>query len=808
MKNYLATLLLLFCAFPVFSQLIVKGNLTDSKSEPIIGATLLLYRSADSTLAKTGLSDVDGSFELPVATSGKYHLHISYIGYETLITPSFEVGSTGTPTLGNLILKEATTNLSEVVVTTTRPLVEIKPDKTVFNVEGTMNAVGNTALDLLRKAPGVVLDQNNNISVKGKSGVMVYIDGKQSPFAGDDLVNYLRSLNSSQIQNIEIITNPSSKYDAAGNAGIINIRLKKAQNMGGNGSVSADYNQGFYAKYNANVSGNYRTAHFNVFGNYGYNDSRWRNINNFLREQSGNTFDQEAIQVSKNQGHNFKAGADYFLNERHTLGVMVRGNIGKSKWTSNSNSDIGAIGGGIERVLSSQSINPDTSTNLSYNFNYKYEDTSGVSLNFDADYGVYRADGSSYQPNIYRDYQTKEMLFENNFGNTTMSDIDILTFKLDYERNVFGGKLGVGAKFAQVGTINDFKFFDIVGGKYLINQDRTNKFDYDEKISAAYVNYNRSINKKWSFQAGLRLEHTRAIGTLSSLKPGEENKPAVDREYTNLFPSGGITYTMNDKNTFGLTFSRRIDRPNYQSLNPFEYKLDELTFQKGNPLLRPQFSNIVELSHSFMGFLNTSINYTRTKDVFSEIVLQSNDSTAMMQTLNVADQDNIGFNINAPLPIKKWWNGFVNVGVNWQRNQADFGNGNKFDISATSWNAYMQHAFTLGKGYSLELSGWYSSPGIWGGTFKSIGLGAADIGLQKKILHDKGSVRLTFTDIFHTAKWGGESNINGFRMIATGQWESQQIKLNVSYSFGNNKVQSRRRSTGIEDEAGRIKKSN
>jgi len=803
MKVFIS-IIIICISISLSAQTSVKGRVIDQDSKAVDFASVFLFSAKDSSLVKAGYSEQNGNFQLDIIKGGKFFLKATIIGYQDYSSEVFDVSESEVRTFPDVKLNQSSKDLAEVEVKTTRPLVEVRADKTVFNVEGTINATGQTGLELLRKAPGVVVDNNNHISVKGRTGVQVFIDGKPAPFAGDDLANYLSNLQSSQIQSIDIITNPSSKYEAAGTAGIIDIRLKKAQNIGGNASINMGYNQGIYAKGYAGVSGNYRTQIFNAFGSYSYFQGHRTSYDNFRRQQSGMLYDQHALKQSFVYSHSYKAGFDYFINPKSTIGVQVNGNPNDGKWGPQTRSDIGNIGGPITEVLQSQGSNPYNTTNNNFNLNYRYDDGKGQSLNIDADYGLYNSGGNNDLINTYYNANESAVLFTNHNQNDNSTDIDIYATKVDYENNLWGGKFGIGGKTASVVTDNDFKFYDIKDGVSIINEDRTNRFTYDEKINAAYINYNRNLSKTISFQAGVRMENTHSVGELSGLKPIEEEDQKVERNYVDFFPSGGLSWQMDKNNSLGLTYSRRIDRPNYQSLNPFEYKLDELTYQKGNSFLRPQYSHSIELSHSYMGFLNSSINYTHTDDLFAEIVLQANDSAAVLQTLNVATQENFGLNVNASVPIKSWWSVFINMGGNYTYNNADLGDGNKVNLELVTGNIYLQQTFILPHDLNLELSGYYNTPGLWGGNFKTNAIWSIDFGIQKKILHKKGTIKLSLTDLFNTANWGGTTDIGELHISATGGYESRQARLSFSYSIGNQKSKSKNRATGLEEENKRL----
>jgi hypothetical protein len=336
------------------------------------------------------------------------------------------------------------------------------------------------------------------------------------------------------------------------------------------------------------------------------------------------------------------------------------------------------------------------------------------------------------------------------------------------------------------------------------NEEQSNSVDYKERTNAAYVNYNRAFGKKWNIQAGLRLENTDYEGI------GKDS--VFTNNYTELFPSAAVTYTINQKLGLNATYSRRIDRPSYQDLNPFENKLDELTYQKGNPMLLPQFTNSIELSPTFNGFPVLTIGYSHTNDVFTQILKRdTRDTRATFITQeNLADHRNWTLTLNAPTPIAKWWDGFVSLTGFRSHFRADFSTPETpnfvVDQAFNAFNAYAEQNIKLPKGFGLQVSGWYNSRAFWG-TLRSKPQGALDIGLQKKVLNDKGELRLRVGDVLGTAGWGGENLFTpGLKMLANGTWESQTVTLNFSYRFGSSEVKgARQRKTGLEDEKNRVK---
>jgi len=456
------------------------------------------------------------------------------------------------------------------------------------------------------------------------------------------------------------------------------------------------------------------------------------------------------------------------------------------------------------KTLSAQNIMPGSSTNANFNFNYRYADTAGKEINFDADYGLFKNRKTSYQPNYY---YYNNSLFNYNVinSNATPTDINIYTAKVDVEQKMWKGKLGYGAKFSYVKTNNNFDFYNVLSGQNIKNLSKSNGFVYTENVNAAYVNYNRQLSTKWGIQAGVRMEQTNSEGTLTRADGIIQADDDVKKNYIDLFPSTAITFNVNSKNTLNLTYSKRIDRPVYQNLNPFENKLDELTYSKGNAFLRPQYTNNVELTHTFMGMINTSVGYSHVSDYTTETTDTVNNATYVQQK-NIATEQIINFNIGSATPIKKWWNGYASF---WFTNLYFDGmiGVNHVSVVVPAYGANLQQSFTLGKDYTAELSGWYNGPGIWGATWHSKPQGGLDIGFQKLLLNKKATLKINCTDILATmSPWRSSSNFGGLNVIGRGGWDSRTFRLSISYRFGNNNVQAaRNRKAGSETEEGRIK---
>jgi hypothetical protein len=703
-------------------------------------------------------------------------------------------------------------SLKTVTVNGRKPPVEVKADRTIVNVEGTINSVGQDALELLRKSPGVTVDKDNNLSLSGKNGVKVYVDGREVPLNGGDLADYLKTIQSSQIESIELIANPSAKYDASGNAGIINIRLKRNRSFGNNGSVTGGYHVGTHSNYNGGLSLNHRDSHFNWFGNYDYNNTTNATNLNLYRIQLDTLFDQHSVVTPHLSTHTFKTGLDYFWNKYNTLGIMVDGSLSDFSTPTTSNTHINYLPDGttdqlqLNRVLQANNHASGHRNNGNFDLNYHHTDSLGRDLTMDADYGIYRIRSDQYQPNIYLDPTQTFLLYSDIFDILAPTDIDIYTFKTDYEQPFKKGHLGLGLKTSYVKSGNDFQQYDLLPTKRLPDTLNSSNFQYKENVNAAYANYNRPF-KGWALQAGLRVENTNAKGTSNGYHQGPDGFLVYDstfnRHYTDLFPSASITYNRNPAQILTLSYSRRIDRPAYQDLNPFEFKLDEYTYQKGNTDLRPQYTNSIGLTHVYKGKLVTTLNYSHVKDVFTQLVDTTARSKAFLTKKNLATQDITSLNISYPWSIGRY-SLFANVNSFYSKYSANFGSGRTVDLDVVAMNVFAQQGFRLGKDWSADLTGFFQTPAIWSGTFKTHSIGNLDAGVQKAIWNKKGLIKLSVSDVFKTLHFTATSTFAGQYLQATGHNESRQLKLYFTYKFGNSQVKAARaRKTGAEEEGKR-----
>jgi iron complex outermembrane recepter protein len=805
MRKLLLLAMVSLFAFAANAQ--VQGKVADAEGKPLGGVTISLLK--DSTVVKLAVTKENGEYVFTGIKEGTYRVSASYIGHATANSTPFTVYGPGV-TVPELRLAKVTANLQDGTVIAKKPLVEMKADKTILNVEGTINATGSDALELLRKAPGVSVDKDDNLSIAGKNGVQVYIDGRPTPLSGSDLANYLKTIQSAQVEAIEIITNPSAKYEAAGNAGIINIRFKKNKALGTNGSVNAGWNIATNAKYNAGISLNHRNAKMNVYGNYNYNNSRNESNLSIYRSLFDTLFDQKGITSFNIKSHNFKTGIDYTLNKQSSIGALINGSLSDPTLSSNSSTPIIVrSSNAIDRILKASNQSEIKRDNINFNLNYNYNGKDGKSVVLNADHGYYDIGSNQYQPNDYYNAAGTSKLSSVAYRMISATDIHISSFKADYEQNFGKGKLGIGGKTAFITTDNDFQRYNVVASADVYDKDRSNRFRYEENINALYLNYNRAW-KGIMLQAGVRGENTLSEGTSVGLKNAGSGYTSVEtafkRNYIDFFPSAAITFNKNPMKQWGFSYSRRIDRPAYQDLNPFEMKLDEYTYMKGNTDLKPQYTNTFGISHSYKYKLNIALNYSHVKDIFTQLIDTAEQSKSFISKKNLAKQDILSLNVSYPVMYKSFTS-FVNISSNYSKYKADFGTGRKVDIEAFGLTAFTQSSLKFGKAktWTAEMTAFYNAPTIYQGAFKAKSIWGIDMGMQKQLMQGRTTVKASVSDVFNTMKFRGTQDFAGQKSELYSKWESRQFKLAVSFRFGSNTVKAaKQRTTGAEDETKRV----
>ncbi len=798
---YLLSFILL-SSFGFAQNGIVKGKIIDEEGQALEYANVLLLNAVDSTLYKGGLSEEGGKYVFERVTKGSYIVSTSMVGFGKAITGIVISDGNGIIEIPTLQLTNGI-KIDQVTVTAKKPFIELKADKMIVNVANSSVSAGNSALEVLEKSPGIIVDNNDNISLRGKQGVLVTINGKNQYMSGEEITRLLQNMPASNIRNIEIITNPSAKYEAEGNSGIINIVLKKNENLGTNGSISSSIRQGWKTSHNHNLNLNYRSEKINIYGGGEYYNWGWKQ-NLLLRRdipfQDGNTlFDQTAEVEEDGDGYNVKIGMDWMITPKTTFSLLGKMNDGNEFDTNNNTTSIsGDNMPGFDLLTVITDGNEDYS-NYTYNANIVHDfNDNGLRLTLDADWSTYENNTFVNYDNFFKDSNGKEVESPFYLRNDQNTGIDIFASKLDLTLPVSEHlNLEIGGKVSMVETVNGTLFEYQDTDNLWVNQtERSNDFMYNEDVWAAYINGSGNIGSLM-VQAGLRMEHTNSEGESITL-----NK-VVPRSYTDFFPSISLSKAINEKHNLSFTYSRRLERPNYKYLNPFENYLDQYTFERGNPLLNPQYSNSFGLNYAMGRQLFVAINYSHTRDAITEIIEQLSSENKTFQTnQNLDDNNTFSLTLSAPRVWTEWWTSRLNY--------TTFYNGFKSAIpSGILDNKSIAHMFDLNneiqlpRKWSMEVSGRYQTA-LTFGLFEIDPQGSLDLGFSKR-LFDKANLKIGITDIFRTRNSAIIIDQDDINLIVDQMNDSRRVSISFSYRFGNQKVKAaRKRSTAAEEESGRI----
>ncbi|MEO7306955.1 MAG: TonB-dependent receptor [Ferruginibacter sp.] len=803
----------------------ISGAVLSPEEKPVESATVQLLKAGDKVLVKTALTDRSGNYSFEKIAEGSYVISFTATGFAKQLSAAVTISAVNpTVHIPSAELAVQSRSLEGVTVNSTRPFIEQKLDRTIVNVEASPSNAGATALEVLEKSPGVSVDNDGNISLKGKQGVIIMMDGKPTYLSAADLANVLRNLPASALDQIEIMTNPSSKYDAAGNSGVINIKTKKSKARGSNGSVTFGNTTGLFRnngkeemtwKPTFSVNYNYKKNKVNFFGNFVYNYREGRGLLDITSRyyENGKQIDSiNKVNTSfrfRNNNYTLKLGLDYTPNKKNTFGIVLNGFLFAGRPTPTTNTTFATLDGDVFSRLNSKTENKLSWSNFSTNLNYRHTfDTSGTELTLDLDYSHYKNVSDMLLSTGFFDgdyNQTADSMF---LKGHLPAAIDIYSLKSDFNHTYKNGiKLEAGIKASYVKSDNLVDYLRKMGGNWAPDS-RNNHFIYTENINAAYLNANKSF-KKWDVQTGLRMENTNTKGVQTS------DNSVVKRSYVSLFPSVFVSYNASKKNTFTVSASRRLQRPNYQDLNPFTFFLDSLSYRQGNPYLAPQFSYNYELKHTYNNKLSTTLNYTATTDVISQIIKRkrgtNNELIGFLTIDNIAKFTNMGIAVSSPVKFAKWWNAnlFVNVyrnhytgtyisTENAQSKVVDL------DLAYTSFSVNINNSFTVGKGWTAELSGFYNYKAVQQLSL-SYPMGQINFGLAKNnLLKGKASIRLNARDPFGWMRFKALTQYGNVDISIRNRFDSRQYGASFTYRFGKQQGQGRRRNSATEDEQRRV----
>jgi iron complex outermembrane recepter protein len=816
MKNNTKCMLFVFVFLAQTNLLLAQnntkiiGSIADDTKKNLPFANVSLLKGKDSSLIKIALTDSLGHFEFDKLKPSTYLISVSFVGFKSYFSKKITVDSQ-TIELSPVILAPLS-NLNEVTVLSKKTFIERKLDRIVVNPEALIANAGTSALEVLEKSPGIQLDGNGMISLRGRSNVVIFVDDKPTRLSAAALSSYLRGIPSNTIEAIEIMVNPPAKYDAAGNAGVINIRLKKSKLEGFNGNLSMTYAEAIYRRTINSFNFNYRVNKINFFSSVGfivtpiYQDltleRRYFDDNGALKS----TFSQNSKLYTGRTNTNLKMGVDYYISKKTSMGVVFSGFYNYSdRETPNTGTLKNAVGV-IDSTIESLNKQNNKWLNGSINLNFNHKlDKKGSEITANADYSYFDfptnslLENSIFLPN--QALKSKEIL-----KGDLPATIDIKTAKLDYSTPLKkGGTFEMGVKTSLIKTNNSAEFFNGKDNIFKPNYELTNYFLYDENINAAYVNVNKTV-KKWSLQAGLRFEKTDIKG--NQLGNAVTKDSSFTRNYAQVFPTFYASRKLDTLGKHQLTFSfgKRIDRPDYQALNPFTYPVDKFTYYSGNPFLRPTFGYNFELAHTYKSIFTTTVLYGYEIDNITETI--DNRERYISRPGNIDNKYTLGFTLDATISPKtvKWLTVQLHTdAMNIQSKGKLYGL--NLNNQGSYWGFKGSSQIKANKLWTFEISGSYTSA-MTLAQFVTIPTWMMRFGAQTKVLKDRGTLRFNLADAFHSYRPGGTINTIKNSSVTYKSWfDSRGLSVVFTYRFTKGQNLKVRQSGGANDEVKRVKTS-
>ncbi len=781
----------------------ISGFVLDSGHEPAIFSTVILLDS-DSALIKGTVSSPEGYFVLDDIYPGNYFVMVRSIGLDTWVSPPLSVDANELIELEDIVLSTGYNELEEVTVAGRRPVVERYSDRLVLNTAHMTNA-GENALELLQQAPGVLINRmTNTISLIGKEGVVVMINGKISRMSSDAIIQMLAGMNLANIEKIELIHTPPANFDAEGSAGIINIVLKKFADDGFNGSYSLNAGRGKGDKYGGGLNLNYRKGLVNLFGSLNHNYTlNPQAFTNYRGVYQGSDFLE--AETYSNRPHtpttlqNARMGADFQVTENTVIGVL--GTFYDRDWYMEAFSDASyKRNGSLESTFGMPNHETNHHRSYSGNINLNHNFTSGNSVNFDADFIRFNINNPS-------NYEIGRMAADNHFipqyglelERETFIDIGVL--KLDYKINVTEHlQIETGIKYTRMGFTNDVAVDSLPsGGSRMLMDDYSSISTLDEDLTGSYLSVTARIDEKTNISGGLRYEYTNT--NLSAV-----NRPdIVDRHYGSWFPSLYLTRQISEKSNVNISYARRISRPQIGQLAPFLIFTDPTTMLGGNSALQPSFTNAFNLDYAFNSY-RLMISYNVENDAVRMVPrVDPRTNRQITYPENMINVKVAGASIYIPLNPLRWWEMTNNLYINNAETNFNL-EGNDLTFRSFLYGFNSMHTFRLPGGYNLELSGNYNSPGYMG-IMKWKATGAVNMGLQKELGERWGRLRFNASNLLMSNNWYGVIDQPANNLIV--DWSfifaERVFMLTWSNTFGSDKIRSsRNRQTGAEEERRRL----
>ncbi|MFH7002560.1 TonB-dependent receptor domain-containing protein [Flavobacterium bizetiae] len=789
--------LLIFLLMPLFclaqTAVKLKGKIS--------GKTTLLEWADVSILNEEGkivggtTSTKDGTFDIEIK-KGTYKIEISLLGFTNY---KKEITVEKDTDLGTIILTESATNLGEVVIQSRKNTIEQKIDRVVYNPENNINTAGGDALSAINTAPGVVV-KNNAITILGKGTSRVMIDGRMIELTGEELNVFLKSISASDIKNIEIISNPSSKFEAEGDGGMINIIMKKGARNSWKNTTIASYDQNKYGIYALRNNFFYNKNKFrfsaSVNGKTGYKKIE-ENLDMYFVEGPSK---MNVITKLNEENVSGKLGLDYDFSEKTTIGFQFLKDKSNPDFDSDIRIDKYSAQNELESYILNESFLDRKSGNQTYNLHLITKlDSLNRKLSFDVDYFNY--DSKFDRDFIANNYSSEGTFVDVNQSGRNISnqEIDNLSFKADMEHPLKALNLSYGAKVSFTTSNSDVVFFNTITGTPVLDVNQTNQFKYTENNQAIYISGNKKINEKWNFQLGLRLENTQTNGFSKTL-----NQETVNN-YLKLFPTFYSSYQKNENNSFSLNYGRRIRRPSFSLLNPFRVYISSNSYSEGNPFLKPSFSDNFEFAHTYKKILKTSVFLNSISDGYGVIFTANPETlTQIVSRENYFKGINYGIGETYSAHFADWWQSenslyFLSSDIKFIK-----------DINATPVNGLQvdfstNNTFSLGKATKLQLDFNYTSP-YKSGLYDTGYTSSLNIGFKQDFLNKAMQISVLVNDIFNTSYLKDDASIvNGVRQVYSQNESNRFVRLSLVYNFGNKKIDVNQRGFGNEEEKNRAR---
>lgn len=801
MSSFLQILSLLCLTVSAFSQQMIQGRVQSAEGQPLAYANVLLLTVKDSSLVKGAVVNESGFYTFEGLRPGYYLIAVQMMGYRTSYSIPFTLTSaTGTHHMQFLVAIADQMQLDEITVTASKPLYEQQLNKLVVNVGSSITAAGLSALDILERSPGMGVDrQNNSLTMSGKEGVVVLINGKPSRMPIAALMQMLGGMNTGNIEKIELISIPSANYDAEGNAGVINIVLKTNADKGTNGSYVLTMGYGWYEKPGASLNINHRRQKLSLYGNGSILwDHGWREVGNYRKVAIQDDILQTATTTRRemlNSNYTARLGFDYLLNTHTTIRGLFTGFTNRSLQSAQNQTGIHRSKSLVTSIrMRDHEVNQWRNSMANLNLNHILNNKSEI--NMDADYLFYHHNNPHKYTMAYTFIEDAQKQQEQ-MKNTKSTPIRIWTGKIDYSKNISEQtRLETGIKGTFSTLNNDVLFERLIGETWDVDQEFTQQVKMQEDIGALFFNVNHQVNSKTKLQAGLRWEFTR---TDLATAQGET---LLKRRYHNFFPSIFLSRELLNQTNVQFSYSRRVSRPTYNDLAPAFTFLDPYTYGYGNSSLLPTLTHAVQATYQFNKSYIITLQYSHDKNAVSRLPLvdpQTNRQT--LQMANLSSTNTFAIVLNIPLTLTSWWQLQNNLTGSWQQSRADY-SGEKIENSARFIQINSTQHLKLGGNYSIELAGFYKSKALFG-IWEYHPMGSLDIGIEKKLNHERGTIAFNITDVFWTSRlklsaYNQPLNLDVFLYFTH---EPRVVRLSYSRNFGNKNLKAiRHRATSSEEE--------